>query len=174
MSGELINEAHEILRGLGRADLSDAVAENYGKIVSLRAELTEARRLIDEARTTFVGIAGATARAWELPRNEFIDEFLPWAQSRARDAVEKMKAAPVPQPAVPEAVAKDVERLDWLVSECAVVQSLAISPPHGDGTTRYYICWPEYGEEQIDTYATAREAIDAAILSATDSEVKNG
>lgn len=69
---------------------------------------------------------------------------------------------------VPDDVEKDAERLDWLVSEVALVQSLAISPPHGDGTTRYYIVWPEYGEEQRDTYATPREAIDAAILAAKE------
>ena len=67
----------------------------------LRADLSESRRLLDEARTTLIGIAGATARAWELPRSEFIDEFLPWAQSRARDTAAKI-AAPVPaQPAAP-------------------------------------------------------------------------
>ena len=29
----------------------------------LRADLSESRRLLDEARTTLIGIAGATARA---------------------------------------------------------------------------------------------------------------
>ena len=55
----------------------------------LRCERDEARRLLGHARATLIGIAGATARAWELPRNEFIDEFLPWAQSRARDTAAK-------------------------------------------------------------------------------------
>lgn len=79
---------------------ADSRATEYvNALAYLRAELTEARRLLDDARVTLIGIAGATARAWELPRNEFIDEFLPWAQSRARDTAAKI-AAPVPaQPA---------------------------------------------------------------------------
>ena len=133
------------------------------EIDRLRAELTEARRLLDEARTTFVGIAGATARAWELPRNEFIDEFLPWAQSRARDAVEKMKAAPVPaQPAVPDDVAKDAARYRWLRKEAqqgAVRTLLPLTRCH------YVIV-----NESAYDHPTFDEAIDAAILSATDAE----
>lgn len=48
--------------------------------------------VVRDALETLRGIAGATARAWELPRQEFIDEFLPWAQSRARHTVGKIEA----------------------------------------------------------------------------------
>lgn len=78
----LIEEAIEILREQGRHVLADEVEQ-------VTRERDEARRLLGHARVTLIGIAGATARAWELPRNEFIDEFLPWAQSRARDTAAK-------------------------------------------------------------------------------------
>jgi len=67
------------------------------------AQLNAMRRLLDEARTTLVGIATVTPKYWELPRDQFIDEFLPWAQSRARDTAAKIAAAKIaaPVPAQP-------------------------------------------------------------------------
>lgn len=126
------------------------------------AELTEARRLLDDARVTLVGIAGATARAWELPRNEFIDEFLPWAQSRARDTAAKI-AAPVPaQPAaVPEAVAKDAIR-EFLAADGATKQY--------EGKWAQPRQW-KYNDPEMIRLRAARSALEA-LLSAADTEVK--
>lgn len=100
--------AHRLRMPLGgiRNEGARMIEAQADEIDRLRGELSESRRLLDEARITLVGIAGATARAWELPRSEFIDEFLPWAQSRARFTVEKI-AAPVP--AQPDLLAEAVE-----------------------------------------------------------------
>ena len=71
--------------------------------------------------------------------------------------------------AVPEAVAKDTARLDFLIAERAIVQNHIFT----EGA-RFWVSWPVLGEDQRNLYKSPREAIDAAILSAADTEVKNG
>lgn len=69
--------------------------------------------------------------------------------------------------AVPEAVAKDAARLDFLIAERAIVQNHIFT----EGA-RFWVSWPVLGEDQRNLYKSPREAIDAALLSAADTEVK--
>jgi hypothetical protein len=51
----------------------------------------------DRYKAELQNIADATARRWEVPRDEFAHDFLGWAQSRARHALkspENVKAHP--------------------------------------------------------------------------------
>jgi len=146
--------AHEQLREVV------ALADRADK---LRAELAELRaREAAASEQKSIGIL-------QLIDGQLVPEFVRFAKDKpelfAGESLYVRNVPPAAAAAVPDDVEKDAERLDWLVSEVALVQSLAISPPHGDGTTRYYIVWPEYGEEQRDTYATPREAIDAAVAA---------
>ncbi len=68
----------------------------------------------------------------------------------------------------PSQEARDAERLDFLVAEGAVIRSLMVPPPYGSGVTRYYIGWPELGEEQEEMYEDPRAAIDAAFIAAKE------
>ncbi|MSR12884.1 MAG: hypothetical protein EXR84_14055 [Gammaproteobacteria bacterium] len=56
---------------------------------------------------------------------------------------------------------RDAERLDWLIKDGAVVVELK-------QVGRYHLAWPDVGENQVDCFWTAREAIDAAMQAATD------
>lgn len=47
--------------------------------------------------------------------------------------------------------------IDWLADEEAQIEKLTLQ-----NGTRYRICWPKLDEEQIEWFATPREAIDAA------------
>ena len=81
--------------------------------------------------------------------------------------VASLDSAITAQPAVPEAVAKDAARLDFLIAERAIVQNHIFT----EGA-RFWVSWPVLGEDQRNLYKSPREAIDAAILSAADTEVK--
>lgn len=58
--------------------------------------------------------------------------------------------------------AEDSARLDWLIDDCAVVDTIV----NADGEKRYQLSWPEYMESQRAWYRTARAAIDAQIAAA--------
>lgn len=63
-------------------------------------------------------------------------------------------------PAAPaDAVAKDAERLEWMFIEECLVTSHALR----GGGFRYSVDWPGLNESQRETFATPREAIDAAM-----------
>lgn len=59
--------------------------------------------------------------------------------------------------AAPAELARDAERLDFLISECAIVEEI--------GGNRYRLHWPDSQEWQQEMHGSAREAIDAAIAS---------
>ena len=59
--------------------------------------------------------------------------------------------------AAPAERARDAERLDFLISECAIVEEI--------GGNRYRLHWPDSQEWQQEMHGSAREAIDAAIAS---------
>lgn len=54
---------------------------------------------------------------------------------------------------------KDAERLDWLISDEAIVVELK-------QMQRYHVAWPALAESQSDCFMSPREAIDAAMQAA--------
>ncbi|MBC2768595.1 hypothetical protein [Pusillimonas minor] len=57
-----------------------------------------------------------------------------------------------------QALRKDAERLDFMISEECQIQSL--SAPNG---VRHRLGWPDYGETQSEWFTNPRVAIDAAM-----------
>ena len=57
-----------------------------------------------------------------------------------------------------QALRKDAERLDFLISEECQIQSLSLS-----NGVRYRLYWPDIDEAQCELYTDPRAAIDAAM-----------
>ncbi len=74
-----------------------------------------------------------------------------------RDIREFARAILATASAAPAELARDAERLDFLISECAIVEEI--------GGNRYRLHWPDSQEWQQEMHGSAREAIDAAIAS---------
>lgn len=56
-------------------------------IVSLRSELARVKALEASMRETLTGIANASPKVFDCPYEDFADEFLGWARSRARNEI---------------------------------------------------------------------------------------
>ena len=72
------------------AELLEQLCE-YGKYDPLDTKAAAAIRALQarnsELRATLIGIADASPKNWEMSREDFLQEFLPWARNRARDAI---------------------------------------------------------------------------------------
>lgn len=90
------------------------------------------------------------------------DWTLFWSGWQKRAAL----SAPATPAKVEDDVARDAARLDFLISEGAIVASFVMK----GRTPSYWLCWHADDSVQVDTYASPREAIDAAMLSAAQAK----
>ena len=140
------------------------------------------QKIVDAARETCDGIVAASPKAWELPRTDFWEAFVPWAKNRARTVLEKM-AAPVPaQPAVVPEVAFCTGIRELVHSAFMILDD---SEDMGDGTFmidgEIARVWTEEMDQALKSlgvlehsHINERFGNPPAILSTTDTEVKNG
>lgn len=74
--------------GLSTTDVDWLIAE----VERLTAERDRFKRIVAEANTTLTGIVGVSPKYWEMPRDQFCEEFVPWAKSRAKSLLDLIAA----------------------------------------------------------------------------------
>jgi hypothetical protein len=78
------------------------ITDQHDRIGELLDALERQNKAVEKMRSVLSGIAKANPTDWEIPRSQFKEDFLPWAQNVARGALDSSSnataQAPIPAP----------------------------------------------------------------------------
>ena len=69
------------------------ITDQHDRIGELLDALERQNKTVERMRTVLNGIANANSTSWEIPRSQFKEDFLPWAQNVARGALDSSSNA---------------------------------------------------------------------------------